>query len=29
MDSLEERYRTARKFLPEFGLGAYCGLGRL
>ena len=29
MDSFEERYRTARKFLPEFGLGAYCGLGRL
>ena len=29
MDSFEERYRAARKFLPDFGLGAYCGLGRL
>jgi len=29
MDSFAERYEVARKFLPEFGLGAYCGLGRL
>ncbi len=29
MESFEDRYRAARKFLPEFGLGAYCGLGRL
>ena len=29
MENFEERYRAAQKFLPEFGLGAYCGLGRL
>ena len=29
MDGFAERYRVARKFLPEFDLGAYCGLGRL
>ena len=29
MDSFEERYRQARRFLPDFGLAAYCGLGRL
>jgi hypothetical protein len=29
MDSFAERYRLARKFLRSFGLGAYCGLGRL
>lgn len=28
MDSLAERLSVARKFLPEFGLGAYCGFGR-
>lgn len=29
MDSFAERYETARRYLPEFGLAAYCGLGRL
>ncbi|MDE0062166.1 MAG: hypothetical protein OXP09_13140 [Gammaproteobacteria bacterium] len=29
MESFEARYRVARKFVSEFGLGAYCGLGRL
>ena len=29
METFEQRYRTACKFLPDFGLGAYCGLGRL
>ena len=29
MNSFEDRYRSAQKFLPKFGLGAYCGLGRL
>jgi len=28
MDSFETRYRLARKYLPEFGVGAYCGFGR-
>jgi hypothetical protein len=28
MESFAERLRTARKYLPEFGLAAYCGLGR-
>ena len=28
MKSFPERLRVTRKFLPEFGLGAYCGLGR-
>lgn len=29
MDSFAERLGLARRFLPDFGLGAYCGLGRL
>ncbi len=29
MERFEERIATARKYLPEFGLGAYCGFGRL
>src|SRR5215470_255742 len=29
MASFKERITTARKYLPEFGLGAYCGFGRL
>lgn len=29
MNSFEERYRVAKRYLPTFGLGAYCGLGRL
>jgi hypothetical protein len=29
MANFEERIATARKYLPEFGLGAYCGFGRL
>ena len=29
MARFDERIATARKFLPEFGLGAYCGFGRL
>jgi hypothetical protein len=29
MDTFAERLAAARKFLPEFGLGAYCGFGRL
>jgi hypothetical protein len=28
MSSFRERLAVARKFLPDFGLGAYCGLGR-
>jgi len=28
MPSLEARIAVARRFLPEFGLGAYCGFGR-
>jgi hypothetical protein len=28
MDSFEKRLAIARGFLPEFGLAAYCGLGR-
>lgn len=28
MDRFAERLATARKFLPEFGLGAFCGFGR-
>ena len=26
---LEERIATARKFLPDFGVAAYCGMGRV
>jgi hypothetical protein len=29
MARFTERVATARKFLPRFGLGAYCGFGRL
>ena len=29
MAHFAERIATARKFLPHFGLGAYCGFGRL
>jgi hypothetical protein len=29
MERFEERLRLARKVLPEFGVGAYCGFGRL
>ncbi|MEE8333692.1 MAG: hypothetical protein V3R85_07575 [Alphaproteobacteria bacterium] len=29
MDRYPERIAAARKFLPEFGVGAYCGFGRL
>ena len=28
MDGFKKRVAAARKFLPEFGVGAYCGLGR-
>ncbi len=28
MATLKERIATARKFLPDFGLAAYCGFGR-
>jgi hypothetical protein len=29
MDSFEQRVAIARRYLPDFGLGAYCGFGRL
>jgi hypothetical protein len=29
MEGFKERITTARKYLPDFGLGAYCGFGRL
>src|SRR5262249_48326736 len=29
MAGFEERIAMARKYLPKFGLGAYCGFGRL
>ena len=29
MDTFAQRIATARKYLPEFGVGAYCGFGRL
>jgi hypothetical protein len=29
MPGFKARLQTARKYLPEFGLGAYCGFGRL
>src|SRR5918993_2808619 len=29
MARFQERVATAKKFLPHFGLGAYCGFGRL
>ena len=28
MDSFAQRLATAREFLPDFGLAAYCGFGR-
>ena len=28
MDGFRKRLATARKYLPEFGLGAFCGFGR-
>ena len=28
MHSFRERLTVARKFVPDFGLGAYCGFGR-
>jgi len=28
MPSFRERLAVARKFVPDFGLGAYCGFGR-
>jgi hypothetical protein len=28
MARFKERIATARKYLPAFGLGAYCGFGR-
>ena len=29
MDGFKERIALARKYLPEFGLAAYCGFGRI
>jgi len=29
MDGFKERIAMARKHLPEFGLAAYCGFGRI
>ena len=29
MDTFAQRIATARKYLPEFGVGAYCGFGRM
>ena len=29
MGGFRSRLQTARKYLPQFGLGAYCGFGRL
>jgi hypothetical protein len=29
MDTLPQRIATAKKYLPEFGLAAYCGFGRV
>ena len=29
MDCFRERIELARKYLPEFGVAAYCGFGRL
>jgi hypothetical protein len=29
MEGFKPRITTARKYLPDFGLGAYCGFGRL
>ncbi len=29
MERFPERVATARRYLPDFGLAAYCGLGRV
>ena len=29
MDTFDQRLAVARKYLSDFGLGAYCGFGRL
>ena len=29
MTGFKDRMQTARRFLPEFGLGAFCGFGRM
>jgi hypothetical protein len=29
MEGFAQRLAIARKYLPDFGLGAYCGFGRL
>jgi hypothetical protein len=29
MERFEERVARVKKYLPDFGLGAYCGLGRM
>jgi hypothetical protein len=29
MEEFPTRIAVARRYLPEFGLGAYCGFGRL
>jgi hypothetical protein len=29
MERFKERVATAKKYLPDFGVGAYCGLGRM
>ena len=29
MANFKQRLAVARKYLPEFGLGAYCGFGRM
>jgi hypothetical protein len=29
MARFEDRMRTARKYLKDFGVGAYCGFGRM
>lgn len=29
LETLEERLKLAKKFVPDFGLAAYCGFGRL
>ena len=29
MEGFKDRIALARKYLPEFGLAAYCGFGRI
>jgi hypothetical protein len=29
MASFHDRLKIARKYVPQFGLGAYCGFGRM